>query len=267
MTILGMDEAIFSNLFHSIIKEILMSSFRRFFQKPKKTPGGSTVEEYIPNNKKPELGFSNAPADWQRLRESYYEKWFGSSEKNIIWHELVPLIPHIDIHVFPPSEESGRNYFTLITSGMSDERMSLPEGKDKQYARAEIIFYVANDKAIAHQTEKPWYVNDMFFFAHFPFKYKTWLAISHTLAMQNPPAPIITGSSLTTAFFLPPIFEPKEFVDNFKLGNEKVNLLWLTFLSNKETEYKLNKGYGELVEKFNKDNFPQVFNPLRKSII
>jgi hypothetical protein len=179
----------------------------------------------------------------------------------------LPQIPHIDIHVIPPSKQSGRNYFTLITSGMSDERMTLPKGIDKQYARAEIIFYVANYDSIPYQTEKPWYVNDMFFFAHFPFKYKTWLAISHTLAMQNPPAPIVTDSLLTTAFFLPPIFEPKEFVNHFKLGNEKVNFLWLTFLSDKETEYKLNNGYEKLVEKFNKDNFPQVFNPLRKSII
>jgi hypothetical protein len=108
---------------------------------------------------------------------------------------------------------------------MSDERMILPRGIDKQYARAEIIFYVASDETTTHQTEKPWYAEAISCYAHFPFNYKTLLAFTHTLPNGNPPAPIIKGSSLTTALFLPAIFEPKEFAQEFKLGDEKVNFL------------------------------------------
>jgi len=78
---------------------------------------------------------------------------------------------------------------------------------------------------------------------------------------------VVDGSLLTTALFLPAIFEPKVFVQDFKLGNEKVNFLWLTFISDKETEYKLKNGYEKLVEKFNQENFPRVFNPLRQPIL
>jgi hypothetical protein len=74
-------------------------------------------------------------------------------------------------------------------------------------------------------------------------------------------------AELTTALLLPPIFEPKEFAQDFKLGNETVNFLWLTYISDKETEYKLKYGYDKLVDKFTPDNFPQVFNPFRPSII
>jgi hypothetical protein len=245
----------------------MMNSIRRFFQKPQKTDGGSVVHRYKPTEYVPQLGFSNAPVEWQEFRESQYRKSFGNSENVFVWHEVVPTIPHIDIHVFPPSKELGRNYFTLITSGMSDEKMTLPKSAGMQYSRAEIIFYVASDETKTHQTEKPWYVQAMFYFAHFPFNYKTWLAFSHTLPNGNPPAPIVDGSLLTTALFLPAIFEAKELTRDFMLGNEKVNLLWLTYLNDKETEFKLKHGYDKLIEKFNGNNFPQVFNPFRSSII
>lgn len=244
-----------------------MDNIRKLFQKPKKSAGGSVIQEYVPANNPPELGFSNAPAEWQELRDVHYRKWLGDSEKILVWHEVLPTIPHVDIFVFPPSKELSRNYFTLITSGMSDEKMTLPKGVDRQHERAEIIFYVSDDESKAYQTAKPWYAEAISFYAHFPFNHKTFLAPSHTLPNGNPPAPIVDGSLLTTAFFLSPVFEQKEFSEGLKLGDNKVNLLWLTFLSDKETEFKLQNGYGKLLEKCNKENLPQVFNPFRSSIV
>jgi hypothetical protein len=244
-----------------------MKRIRRLFHKPKKSEGGSIILEYNPAKGKPQPGLSNAPEEWQELRVKHYKKWLGDSGNIFVWHEVLPIIPHIDIHVFPPSLELKRNYFTLITSGMSDEKMTLPKSIDRQYARAELIFYLCEAETTPYQTEKPWYISAMQFFAHFPFDFKTWLAISHTIPNGNPPAAVVDGSLLTTALFLPATFEPREFVEDFKLGDDKVNFLWLTFLSNEETEYKLEYGYNKLVDKLNSDNMPQVFNPFRQSII
>ena len=127
--------------------------------------------------------------------------------------------------------------------------MTLPKGVDNEFARAEIIFYVEGDETKIYQTEKPWYVQAMTFLAHFPFDYKTWLAHSHTIPNGNPPAPIVDGSLLTTALFLPAFYEPPDFYGDFKLGNERVLLYWLTYLTDKETEFKLKYGYDKLVEK------------------
>ena len=107
----------------------------------------------------------------------------------------------------------------------------------------------------------------MQFIAHFPFDFKTWLAYSHTIPNGNPPTAVVDGSLLTTALFLPACFEPKEFVEGFKLDDDKVYFLWLTYLSDKEAEYKLQYGYNELADRFNTDTMPQVFNPFRQSII
>jgi hypothetical protein len=244
-----------------------MDKLRHVFQKKQKSPGGSTIEEYAPVDKTPEFGFSKAPPEWQEYREAHYQKWLGDSEETMVWHEILPIVPHIDVHIFPPSEPLGRDFYTLITSGMSDEKMTLPKGIDRQLARAELVFYIADVSSKPGQTEKPWFVQAISFFAHFPFDYKTWLAPSHTIPNGNPPAPVVEGSMLTTAIFLPAIFEPKEFVQDFKLSGERVNFLWLSYISDKETEFKLNEGYNKLTQKMNKDNFPQVFDPFRPSII
>jgi hypothetical protein len=244
-----------------------MLDIRRLFQKSNQSVGGSIIQEYSPTAKPLELGSSNAPAEWRVLREKHYRKWLGDAENILVWHEVLPTVPHVDIHVFPPSKALGRDYYTLITSGMSDERMMLPKGVDKQHARAEIIFYVANDETKSHQNAKPWYAQAISFYAHFPFDYKTWLAASHTLPNGNPPSRIVENSSLTTAFFLPAIFEGEEFSETLRLGSDRVNFLWLTFLSDKETELKLKYGYDKLVERCDKYNLPQVFNPFRPSIV
>jgi hypothetical protein len=244
-----------------------MKNIQNFFNKPKKSPGGSTIVRHpLPENN-PTIGFSEVPPEWQTLRENHYKKWLGDSKDIMVWHEIVPIIPHIDIHVFPPSKDMERNFYTLITSGMSDEKITLPKGTDSRFARTELVFYIADAKTQANEIERPWYINAINFFAHFPFNYKTWISIAHTIPNGNPPAPIMEGSQLTTAIFLPPIFERKEFVDDFKLGDEKVSFLWLAFLTDKETEYKLKFGIEKLVEKFNTRTFPQVFNPARPSII
>jgi hypothetical protein len=106
----------------------------------------------------------------------------------------------------------------------------------------------------------------MFYLAHYPFEQKTWLAFTHTLTNGTPPSPIIEDSILTTALLLPAVYEADEFVNDFKLGGEQVNFLWLTYISDKETEYKLKYGYDKLVDSFSADNFPRVFDPFRQSI-
>ena len=45
-----------------------------------------------------------------------------------VFHELIPLDVHVDIELIPPRPE--RNFFTLVTAGMSEHAMSVPDGED-----------------------------------------------------------------------------------------------------------------------------------------
>ena len=55
--------------------------------------------------------------------ESYYD---GFGEDAIVLHEVISELVHIDVHVVKPTDE--RPYYTLITSGMAERPMTVPEG-------------------------------------------------------------------------------------------------------------------------------------------
>src|SRR5262245_19297927 len=109
-----------------------------------KSPGGSTMirhgeaKQGMPGM--PE--FSTLP--YIKERERVYEQMFGPMDG--VYDDTFPgLVPHIDVYVHPPGV-AGRDFYTLVTGGMSDLRMKLPpDAVDKLPRRAEIIFYLHPD--------------------------------------------------------------------------------------------------------------------------
>ncbi|HEV2666656.1 MAG TPA: suppressor of fused domain protein, partial [Blastocatellia bacterium] len=65
-----------------------------------------------------EKPFQIAEGDAEALEaiEGHIEKHVGKIET--VMHELASDLVHIDVHIVEPAAE--RNYYTLITSGMSD---------------------------------------------------------------------------------------------------------------------------------------------------
>jgi hypothetical protein len=45
-----------------------------------------------------------------------------------VFHELFSDLVHVDVHLVDPTPE--RNYYTLVTSGMSDRPMTVPKGAE-----------------------------------------------------------------------------------------------------------------------------------------
>ena len=89
--------------------------------------------EHLPVERK--YGLSETPEEWVKTREKHYRKHFG--KPSLVVHEVLPQIPHIDVLVFPSSKKLKRNFTTLVTSGMSDEKMFLPEGFNAEQSRTE----------------------------------------------------------------------------------------------------------------------------------
>src|ERR1044072_8556897 len=68
-----------------------------------------------------------------RLDEHLERYLADGSDNAFVWHEIASDLVHIDVQVFPPSPR--RNYYTLVTSGMSDLPMHVPpEAEDQRYA-------------------------------------------------------------------------------------------------------------------------------------
>src|SRR5438128_2445833 len=113
-----------------------------FDKKPphKKSPGGSTIHRYSGDESAgPRIGFTGeSTAGFSEAREKIYNEFFGEALN--VSHEVIPLIPHIDVYTYQPGHND-RDFFTLVTGGMSDLEMTLPAGAAGAPRRVEFIFY------------------------------------------------------------------------------------------------------------------------------
>src|SRR5438067_4989118 len=98
-----------------------------FDKKPplERSPGGSVIRRYSGDESAaPRIGFTDeSTAEFPQAREKVYDTLFGEAVS--VFHEVLPLIPHIDVYTFQPGHD-GRKWFTLVTGGMSDLEMTLP---------------------------------------------------------------------------------------------------------------------------------------------
>jgi hypothetical protein len=227
------------------------------------TAGGSRVVRHEYASKR-EAGVTGEPA-WKNQREAHYREWLGPDE--FVYRENVPRKPHIHIHVISPKPEEGRDYTTLVTDGMSDLRMEIPGNVNDAVPRAEIIAYLRDFEGRPDEEEPPVFVKYLFFLATFPFNFGTWLDWYHTIPNGDPPRPIIEGSNLTTAFFLPPIAEPEGFRNGLRLEDDPVRFLWLTFITEAESRLKREQGAETLVEAMRKAGYPPWVDFDRDSLV
>jgi hypothetical protein len=223
------------------------------------SPGGSTILRYSSSQwARPNLGIGDESSlEFAAAREKIYKDLFGEAQS--VFHEVIPLVPHIDVHTYSRSGAQG-DVFVLVTSGMSDLPMRIPPAAGKAARRVELIFYCSEPKKE--------YLETLRWVARFPHDQKTWLSFGHTLPNGNPPAAFWGSEILDTLLFMPTIVHrdqklPKELV----LDGDPVHFLWVVPLSTPECNLKLAKGFGAILDLFEKNRHPHVFDPNRRSYV
>lgn len=221
-----------------------------------KSKGGSRMIKYS-DQSKPEMGFlEESTLANTELRERIYTEIFGESDN--VLHELLPLIPHIDVYQFPPQGE--RNFFTYVTGGMSDLPMNAPEELGVAYRRAELVFYSTEN----HDD----YSELLRRMAHFAHDNNTWLHWGHTMPNGLPPTPFFGTKLLDTLFFMPSIVSPDSTLgDKLQIESEPVNLIWCVPITSAECQLKLDDGSDALYDLFEANKHPFAFSGDRKSYI
>jgi len=89
-----------------------------------RSEAGNPIYRHQPSDK----GFVPATGDSDSIDRisQHIESHIGKPVT--VFHELVSHLVHIDIHVVYPTPE--RDYYTLITSGMSNQPMKPPPGAE-----------------------------------------------------------------------------------------------------------------------------------------
>jgi hypothetical protein len=224
------------------------------------SPGGSTIHRYSNSQwAQPTVGVPDELSlEFAASRERVYGDLFGEAQG--VFHEAIPLVPHIDVRTYLRSGQHGE-VFALVTSGMSDLPLSVPPAaREGAPRRVELIFYSAEPRKE--------YLETLRWVARFPHDQETWLSFGHTLPNGNPPAAFWGSEILDTLLFMPTIVKrdqnlPRDLV----LAGDPVYFLWVVPLSTPECNLKLAKGFGAILDLFQKNQHPHVFDPTRRSYV
>jgi len=211
---------------------------------------------------------SLVPLDvWFQLRELHYERFLGKSSGEI-QHDITDTIPHIDVYEFLPDEKRGRDFSTIITSGMSSVVQRLPKTlSEKDAGRIELMWYVRKPQL--------WMFHCPIYLAKYPYHNKTFFWNLTTFENSDGSwfPNTFPDSKLQHIIFLPPVFEEKGFREGpvlREVWGERmipVHFLWLFPITYEEMKYKREKGSDAFADLIAEKEPPRVFDPYRKSMV
>ena len=222
--------------------------------------GGSKIYRY--EDKNPE--FTPPAFDDSSLEEieAHILKYVGKVET--VFHELISDHVHVDVHIVPPTRL--RNYYTLITSGMSDQPMNAPF-EDLRYA--ELMICLPPDWKLSEEDFKDdnnyWVVYWLKMLARFPHLYETWLWETHTMPNGDPPQPFAANTKMCCALLSQPMLFGEGFKKLRVRDDKTIHFLSLIPLYKEEMNYKLDKGIEKLYEKFDKYGVNELLDVTRRN--
>lgn len=203
-------------------------------------------------------------ADHLGAIETHLEKYIGKI--GMVWHELVSDLVHIDILTIDATDE--RPWHCLVTSGVSDLPMAVPEGYEK-FRRVELMIALPRDwpltQADFQNEANYWPLRWLKVVGRLPHEYQTWIGWGHTIPNGDPPQPIantkFAGVMLTPPFQLPPEFFTLKAEDG-----EEVSFYMITPLYAEELELKLAKGADEVEKRFEEQGIGYVLDSNRPNV-
>ena len=187
-------------------------------------------------------------ANIERISD-HIEEHIGPIES--VFHEIISDLVHIDVHMVPPTQR--RNCYTLVTSGMSDLPMTVPDGYD-EFSHAELVIslppdWPLNDKLLT--TTQDWPVGLLKSLARMPHEYSTWLGFGHTIPNGDPPDPYADGTRLAGVILIPAFFAGEQFCQ-LDAGDKVINFYSILPIYPEEMDLKLKTNADTLFTRLEK---------------
>lgn len=184
-----------------------------------------------------------------------------------VLHELASDLVHVDIYWIKPSHE--RPYHTLVTSGMSDMPMTVPEEWAK-YQYAELMMHVPKDWPLDQKSwNNPllfWPIHWLKLLARLPHEFSTFLLEGHTIPNGDPPLPFAPSTKLCCMCLTQPVSTSPEF-KILQADDSKTIYFWNVFpLYREEMDYKLEQGMSALLMKLQEKEVPLVLDLARLNV-
>lgn len=198
---------------------------------------------------------STTPEGYLEAREAHYKRFFGPLDQPL-QHSTNNKPFHIDIYQFAPFDD--REHWTLITGGMSDARMPIPDDAPQHITGYSEIFMYGREP-------QPWMFDVLKGLAEMPFVDDTYLHWFHTIPNGKP---MTAKPSLLTSFLLlPPYFEEQAFGQSFLVGGNQVQPLMLIPITEAERQFAMENGVEALEERFESGGFDPIIDESRASFV
>jgi hypothetical protein len=223
-----------------------------------RSESGGPVYRHAPRNKP----FKLAIGDGEQIAaiNAHIEKHVGKPDS--VFHEIISDLVHIDVHIVKPAPK--RNFYTLITSGMSDLPMHVPPGcAEQRYAELMICLpptwnlgskYQTTEDGALKDERNYWPIRWLKALARMVHEYDTWLGPGHTVPTGDPPRPYAPNTKLCCLMTMPPATTGKDFC---KLGlpDRVIHFMALWPLYEEEMNLKLKKGSDALLDRIERFGF------------
>lgn len=195
----------------------------------------------------------------------HIEAYFGRID--FVMHEKQSPIVHVDVYVVRDMGEKKCQY--LVTSGMSEKPMPVPEGaSDGRYA--ELVIALPGNWPLSPEAFKDeanyWPIRMLKGLARYPHENKTWFYEGHSAHWNNPPSPIAPNTGMTSVVLLRPRLIPED-SHYIRLGKDKQIRLWAVYPAyREEVDMKEREGSGKLDELFDQNGVTELLEPNRPSV-
>ncbi len=184
----------------------------------------------------------------------------------MVMHEIVSSVVHVDVYVIRPSAE--RRYWTLLTSGMSDLDMKIPE---------DLPFSPMIELAICLPPEWPldgtdprwkeprffWPIAELKRTAVYPHFCETWLTVGHSIEPGNSE---LAGGRFGGHLLRPLHLLPKGFEELDSEDGRTISIYAMCPVLPAEMQFKLNHGYAELEGRLQQAGVTELLDPERASV-
>lgn len=185
-----------------------------------------------------------------------------------VYHELVSDLVHVDIHVVPA--DASRPFHALVTSGMSDRPMHIPNNLRGQVPEfAELMILLPPewplDQGSWSDERHYWPIRQLKTLARLPHEYQTWLGMWHSVPNGDPATSFADDTRFCATMLAPPIRFPDEFRTIRAEDGREIALLAMLPLLPEELEAKLQYGFDYLLDGFEANDVTELFDPHRGS--
>lgn len=232
--------------------------------------GGSTIYRYEdqPEEKDPSNLIPKVECVYLEEIEAHLTKYIG--EPDMVFHEIISEVVHIDVHWIQPS--ANYPYHILVTSGMSDLKMNVPDEVENKeiYERAELMVVLPADWKIGEEDFKDdnnyWPVYFLKRLARFPHEYHTWLGYGHTIP-NGMDAEEIANTGFGCMLLLPPMLSfEEEFLELQTKDGNTINFYAMIPVYKEEMDYKLEEGTDALLDLFDEYGITELVDIERPNV-